>query len=1376
MTQQSVSQASIRTLVSYLPPAVARAIHADPRPLGAPREERGHAAVLLADVSGFTALTEALAARGEAGVEELTTLLSGYFSRMIGLLEAAGGEVAQFSGDALVALFPAPGEDALPAAVAEAHGAALAMQAAMADFAGLATSAGELNLAMKIALGAGPVVTMSIGGEKQRWQYLVAGPPMRQVAEGERRASRGAIVLSPEAEAALGRAAPAAAPAHPPPAAELDWSRADETTVAALSLHIPRAITARLGTEERWLAELRRMSVLFIGVSDPEGRAEPTLAFFHGCMRALQEVTYRYEGSLNKFQVDDKGVIGLILFGAFPLAHTDDPLRAVRCAMAILQAGELLGLRVAVGVTTGQVFAGPVGSPTRREYTVMGDGVNLAARLMAHVQRGEGAGVLCDFATYQATRADIHWATLDPIAVKGRAAPARVYAPMGAATPGEARTMRHEAGLPLVGRDDELARLAAALDDVAAGLSRVIFLEGEEGIGKSRLLEELARLMRERGVVGLLGAAESLERERPYNAWRELLASYFALDGHDPGEPRRAHLLARVAQIAPHLLERAPLLNDILGLGLAETPLTAGLEPARRQASLQALVVELLRLWSGEEPLVLLLEDAHWLDALSWELTALVARSLAGAPLLIVCARRPDVAVADVGAAAELRGAPNGATIALGPLSPEQTARLGAARLGVGRLSDGLARLIAERAAGNPLVTEELTLSLRELGAVAVEGDVGVLLADADELRLPSTLQSLVLSRIDHLPPGEQFTLKVAAVVGASFSAEALAAIYPEPIAPDELGRHLDSLAARALLAPDEGARGGHRFRQTVLREMTYGTLLPGQRAFLHRRAAEWYERRPAEDLGDLLPQLAHHWRHAGERARERRYATLAARKFAAEYANAAALGYVERALQLAPPPAEALELRWLRLQVYERTGEREAQRRELARLEALLGEGGAPVELARLANAWAAYFRDVSDYPAALAQIARAEAAAGEAGDRAGAARSLTLRGEIYEFQGETAAAREAFSEALARYRQLGYPRGEAGNLSKLGNLLCYMGDYGAARELFLEALAIRRAGSDADECASLSNLGEVARELGEWDAAASYWAEALAAARRVGDRRTEAVILGQMGFGESARGRYGAALAYLEQAVETFRALGDRRRVAETLNDLGMAWRDIGRAAEARRAFEEALAGQEQVGDTRAALYTALNLGRLLLDEEPARSGELYHGALRAALASGDRFGEAYARSYLAGLAERAGDLPAAEAALRAAIATREELGLPAAEEQAALARVALARGEPAAALGLARAAAAHLAGDGPDGLEFPFEVALSCHDVLRAAGHPDEARAALAAAHALLMERADAIEDPAIREAMLNDVPAHRRIVEEMASRPHPPAPKP
>lgn len=1362
MTQKRQNPAQILTLVSYLPPAVARAIHRDPRPLEAPRHERVPAAVLLCDISGFTALTEALTSQGAGGVEELTTVLSRYFSAMIGLLEAAGGEVVQFSGDALIAMFPTGDPAELPAVVARAEQAADGMQAAMGEFAAMSTSIGERGLAMKIAIGAGEVLAMSIGGVFKRWQYIIAGSPLRQVGEGERVARRGEIVLSPqarEARASAGDQPPYRAPVAP---ADLDWSAADAVTLDALRLHIPRAITARLSSvEERWLAELRRMSIVFIGVGGLEDDGDAAVGYFHTCMRALQEVTYRYEGSLNKFQVDDKGVIGVLLFGAPPMAHTDDPLRAVRCALDLQEAATLLGLRMAIGVTTDQVFAGPVGSPTRREYTVMGDAVNLAARLMQNAGQG---GILCDYRTYAAIRAEVLWDELPALMVKGRAAQVRVYRPLGLPSAGDVRLARRGAEQPLVGREPEVARLAAALDVVAAGGSRVLFIEGEEGIGKSRLVEELARQMRARGIAGLLGAAQSLTREQPYNAWREIFATYFSLDQvTDPGQ-RRTQTVLRIRQIAPALLERTPLLNDLLDLGLPDTDLTRGLEPEQRQASLRALLLELLRLWATEQPLVLVVEDAHWLDELSWELAALAARALADMPLLLVCVHRVDEAESPN--AAQLRADAGDAVLALGPLTPEQTARLGAARLGVSRLADDLAHLIAERAAGNPLVAEELALSLREQGAVEVADDVGVLRPGAQELQLPASLQSLVLSRIDLLPAEEQLTLKVAAVIGAAFSAEALQAAFPEVAAPATIAHHLARLVERELVLPGEdGAGATHRFRQSVLQEMTYSTLLPTQRRDLHARVAAWYEGRPAESRAGSLPQLVYHWRHGGEPTRELHYARLAGQKFADEYANAAALIYIGRALELAEQGQEQLDLLWLRLQIHERTGEREPQRADLEQI-AWLVEGGDPLQQARVANAWAAYFRDISDYPAALAHLEQAERLAQAAGDRASAARALTLRGEVCEFQGALAEARTCFETALPIYRELGYRRGEANNLGRLGNIRFHLGDHEGARATFQEVLAIRSATHDATECYTLSNLGEVSLKLGDLEAAFAYWERAIAAARRVGDRSTEALVLGQMGYGDLARGRYTAALDAMRRSVMAFRAIGERRREAEGLNDLGMLWRDVGGLAEARRCFEQALTTQTAIGDLRGALFTSLNLGRMLIDEAADRSAQLYASALAHARELGDHESEAYARSYLAHLAEHQGRYDDAEHGFRAALAIRDALETPAAamEERAGLARVALARGDAPAAAALARSVLAFLSAEGAEAMEFPLLAYLSCYEALRAADAPNEALSALDAAYRLLMERADSIADPDIREGMLYNVAVHRRILQE------------
>lgn len=1359
MNQADAQPDLAQALIGFVPPAVARMAYADPQPRTTPAQAQFAAAVLLADVSGFTALTGALASRGAPGVEELTALVNRYFTRMIGLLEAAGGEVVQFSGDALLAVFPVDSPEQLPAAAACAQATAEAMQTAMHVFAALPTSVGERGLAMKIVIGAGVVDAFVVGGHAprryaaQRWHYVIAGDPLRQVGHAEPLAQRGDVLLSPEAQQLVAaHSGPlAAAPIRP-----VAGGPADAAVLDALRAHIPAAITARLERGQAgWLAELRRMSIMFLGVA---GLETAQLDDFQACLLALQRVAERYEGSINKFQVDDKGVIGIVLFGAPPLGHADDPLRAVHAALDLQAATTKLGVRTAIGLTTGQVFAGPVGSATRREYTVMGAVVNMAARLM---QQAGAGGVLCDAATHAAVGAEVRWAPVPPLTLKGIATPVRAYRPLGMADPAEVRRARQAHERPLIGRAGEQAVLADLLTELGAGVGRLAVVEGEEGIGKSRLALELLGQLEERSIVGLIGAAQSLARETPYNAWREIIGGLFALDQTRSATDRRARVLAYVAQHTPDLAERAPLLSDLLELDLPDNDLTGGLDPERRQAALADLLVALLRRRVALQPLAIIIEDAHWLDPLGWALLALVRRALADAALLLVLIRRPPQ-IDGVDPLGELRRDPGLAPIVLQPLAPDAAARLAADRLGVARIGATLEALIGQRAAGNPLVIEELVLSLRERAMLALSNDGAELRGDPSELRLPDSLQTLVLDRLDRLPPEVQLTVKVAAVIGPAFSAAALEQIHPIAAERAHLVHQLRVLTERDVLVPPAHTEAApYRFRQVVLQEMAYSTILPTQRRELHARVGAWYEQSTDEIQSSAAAQLAYHWHHAGDAARERKYTQLAGRIFAGEYANRAALNYFERALQLADDPAERRAIAWQRLQINERIGDRAAHEADLIALEQITAHSADLLEQARLANAWAAFHRDRSAYPDAFARLDAAQQFAHQAADPASEARSLTLRGELYAIQGEPASARSCFEQALAIYRTLGYRRGEANNLSKLGNLHYFEGAIAVAREHFLQTLAIRRAIRDADECYTLNDLGETAVKLGDWAAGQGYWREALAAAERVGNRSAAALVLSQLGYAALAHGDYAAALHDLRAAAHVFQVLGDRRREAETLNDLGMLYRDIGAFDQAQAAFERALAGQDAIGDTPNAAFTGLNLGRLVIDADPERAAALYDRALQYALGAQERETEAYARSYLAHLAEQQQQYAAAEREYAAAAALRTALMLPTAEESAGLARVALACADREAALAHAQAALQALDEHGVEAFEFPLLVYLSCYDALQAGGQAAAARQAITAAYGVLMERAESIDDPALRKTLLERVAINRRV---------------
>lgn len=383
-----------------------------------------HGALLYADISGFTALTERLAPQGPAGVERLVQRLNAYFDRLIDVLLDHGGDVLKFAGDTLIVLFP-DRDDGAAESVQHAAAAALAAQVALLD---LRECAQGLVLTLKLAIARGELSCALVGGERARWEMVVFGEPMEEASAAALHCAAGAVVLARSAcacvhaRACVGEVGPGVyqlsavaptAPRGPRVAPPLQGAAAQ----AAWSL-VPYAIRSRLAAgEDEWLADSRPLTVIFATLP---GHAEAVgLDRFQALMCQLQQLIYEVEGSVNKVSVDDKGLSLIAVLGMPPFAHADDPHRGLRLAQRMRALFEAEGLRPSIGVTTGPAFCGVIGSRRRREYSTIGDVVNLAARLMVASQ----GGLLCDQATRDSVAGCFDFGTQPPLALrlKGKA-------------------------------------------------------------------------------------------------------------------------------------------------------------------------------------------------------------------------------------------------------------------------------------------------------------------------------------------------------------------------------------------------------------------------------------------------------------------------------------------------------------------------------------------------------------------------------------------------------------------------------------------------------------------------------------------------------------------------------------------------------------------------------------------------------------------------------------------------------------------------------------------------------------------------------------------------------------------------------------------
>ena len=1360
---------------SYVPPALVKRAIQTPVIPSQPTSERFPAAILFADVVGFTPLTEALSRKEAEGPEELTRLLNHYFNRIISVLEAEGGQVIKFGGDSITVLFPALTEP-LGHAVRRASQAAAAIQTAMAEITAIETSVGPVKLRISMGIGAGDVASLQIGGIRNRWEVLLSGQALQQAVKAEKQASHGEVHSSPNAMTVI---APNRLPSRPLMPPDYDTLPDPSAVINRLRCFVPGAILAWLdqGLHE-WLADIRPMTVMFVKVSGIEPNQPDLVAILHPLVRRLQSTVYHYEGTLNRLSIEEKGMMFLLLFGAPPFAHEDDAERAVHCALdlqgTLPENTAVPGLQLAIGITTGKVFAGPVGGNTRREYTVMADSVNLAARLMSLAGPGK---IFTDYETYRQANAHFRFEILPPIRVKGKANLVNVYRPQQH----QAAEKTVQRGTQLVGRNAEVSRLQAGIDRINEGQGSILVIEGEAGIGKSRLVAELIKSAQEQGLAVQLAAGQSIEQRSPNRAWRDLLRAFFGLD-EAMDTVKQAQIITEVVMdLVPDQVQRLPLLNDILGLGIAENELTQSLDPSLRQQSLGLFLPALLHTYAQEQPLILVLEDAHWLDSSSWELTAQIARSLSfsNAAFFLVLVTRPlDTKSNSARHIASLSALDKTEFLKLDTLSPQQIVTLVANQLQLAQenIPDHLKDLVVERSSGNPFYAEELIHTLHDEAVFRIEpnqetgrAEIRFLKALAETTAtLPETLHGLILARIDRLPPQRQLILKVAAVIGRSFSLPPLSYLLGQhTIIPDiALKQHLEAFEALDLMFLDQlEPELTYIYKHIITQEVAYQSLLHSQRRQLHQTAVRWYEQ-SKDDLKPYYPLLVYHSHHAQDDGNELRYARLAGEQAAAEFANDEAVAYFSRALALLPEEERKAryELLLAREACYHEQGTRDLQADDLAALNDLCRHLEASQQVT-IALRQSRFAEATGDYARACEAARSAVTKAQAVGDKNGEAIGYHLWGTALWRQANLQDAKQQFERGAQLAETSNNLQAVIDCLKGLGLVDWELGDFEQARAHYLQALAIsNQIDSRQGKGHLLNNLGILASTQGDSGGARSYFEQSLAISREIGDRRGESRALNNLGIGADIQGDYASAQAYYEQALHLFREIGDREGEDKTLNNLGEMARSVGDLQSALTYQEQALIIIREIGDRLGESKTLNYLGSVSRTQGKFTQAQHYfEQALAISEEIGNREGEAISHHGLAGNFLVQENLERAETHYKRALRIRRELKLSqkAVEDRAGLAAVALARGDLKTAKVEIEPVFDHLAENMMlEDAEFDMEITLICIRVLLAA-EDDRAEGILKKAQAVLQERTAKMDDDA-RRNFLNNVPEHRQIV--------------
>jgi class 3 adenylate cyclase/tetratricopeptide (TPR) repeat protein len=984
-------------------------------------------------------------------------------------------------------------------------------------------------------------------------------------------------------------------------------------------------------------------------------------------LERMIEAVHYYGGTVN--QVMGDGIMAL--FGA-PLAHEDHAVRACYAALRMqdsvrqhaerVRAAAGAEITVRLGLHSGEVVVRSIRTGRHEDYSAVGQATHLAARMEQIAAPGT---IFITADVLRLAEGYIDATAIGPVAVKGMAEPVEVFQ-LGGARPVRSRFSDREL-IDLVGRSEELGLLGRALEPVSAGHGRVVAVVGEPGVGKSRLLWEFTRSSPTAGWLRLESSAVSYDQTSPYRPIIELLKSYFQIDSHDDHVKTREKVLGRLLTLDLPLESTLPALFSLLDVPL-DHPGWQARDPAQRRRETLAALRRVLVAESRRQPLLLSIENLHWIDSETQAVLDDLVESLSMAPILLLLSYRPEYRHGWASRSYYMQ-------LRLEALNAEATAALLRALLGDDpSLADLKSRLLAHTG-GNAFFIEESIRTLLETNALVGTRGAYAMANNSTAIQLPPTVQAVIAARIDRLPLADKRILQSAAVIGANFPFYLLCAIMgrPEEAVRASLKqlRTADFVHERRLFPEVEYA-----FTHALTREVAYNSLLYARRRDLHARILDVIERRFGEGLAEPVDTLAHHAGMAEKWAKAATYWRQAGTKAAARSATREAVAAYEQALsslnQL-PETRDTIELGIdLRFDLHSALIPVDQLKRMVGYLRDAERLAEAIGDQRRLGRAWAHMtycFTWLGDSNKAVQCGERALAVATATGDRELELLTEFHLGRALFGSGEYRRALECLTHTMDGlvgdhlYDRFGMPAFPAVTCRVLQGLcLALLGDFGVARQTAEEGLRLATA---ADHPFSLGialwGAGLVHLQDGNADEAVLRLERAVQVGRQHNFPIIVAFAAPPLGYAYSLTGRTTEALKLLEDIVPRIESLN---RAAHTANLVRLAevYLVAGRSEDALNTVERALE-LTRVHDLRGGTANALRVLGDVHAVVPIGNARLAEAAYREGLALASELDmdplAAHCHLSLGKLYQRTGEVQKAVEHLTIAMTMYREMG---------------------------------------------------------------------------------------------------------------------
>ncbi len=1208
------------------------------------------AATMFVDISGFTAMTEALMTYGKEGAEALAATLMAVFDPLINAVYAHGGIVTGFAGDAFTAVFSVerdpkgnnlakalahdsnPTEQSLrkvkplePYAHALAAGRAIRQNFVENPI--RSTKFGVFDFAVKVGLADGAVEWGIIRSAQEPYQhvYYFRGPAIDACAKAEHQAEKGDLIISQTVHDVLNPLIQTETAPHdhykitkingslPPGQTVAAWQADPDAQIAFLPPEIVHAAT---------LGEFRDVLTVFISLNDI--RATVQLTDF---MRHAFPLLHKYRGTLTHLDFGDKGC-NLLIFWGTPVSFENDVERALNFLLDLKNAlptpgpseegssgsgpseegslaSPLLGGDSGVGifragVTRRLMYAGYAGGALQGEHTCYGRGVNLAARLMMKADWGE---VWLDQAVMQAAQRAFEMELKGQLPFKGFADPQPVWFLKGRTATTRLNVYQGE----MIGRETELAQLKKFIQPIlgssADRFAGILYVYGEAGMGKSLLIYQLRQQFKSQTQIHWCYCPGEAILQKSCHPFQAFLRNFFRQANNLSEVENKQRFESRLQSLADDLKNMPPTrtISEIRQELERTQSILAGmidlsypgslyelLEPKQRYESTLFAFKNFIKALSLERPVVLSLDDIQWFDDDSRQMLKILTRRIAGFPIAIICAGRyrDDGSRPALSVDAEVRQN----VLDLNYLAANQVRAI-AAKILNSPIADDLVNYLTEKTSGNPFFVEQISLNLKEIGALQ-ETDTGLTMGPVKIEDLPSTINAVLISRLDRLSHEVKTVVKTAAVIGREFESVFLMTVIHQldPDFPMTLFYPALETAARdQVWSSVQEIR--YIFTHVLLRDAAYQMQLKARLRQLHGLIAETMAQLNPDDKA-YYADIALHYEKAERLEPAKAFYDKAGQAAQDKYALLLADQYVTAALKL------CLQLHGENhtetANAYTKMGDicqlqakydraLDAYQKALAIRLKLLGEKHPETatsyhNIGNVYDAKGEYDRALDAYQKALA--IRLEGLGEKHPDTAMSYHNI---GNVYWDKGEYDRALEYFQKALAiRLELLGEKHpATAASYNNIGNVYKHKGEYDRALDYYQKALAIQLellGEKHPATAASYNNIGNVYKHKGEYDRALDYYQKALAIRLELlGEKHPDtAASYNNIGTVYGQKGEYDRSLEYFQKALAIWlEGLGEKHPdTARSYNNIGLVYAHKGQYDQALDYYQKALA----------------------------------------------------------------------------------------------------------------------------------------------------------------------------------------------------------